>query len=212
MRELYLKEEIRERRVASSLGGKIHPMLDRINPKLLQSEPLERCKLGECRAACCLNGVWVDAREVEDLRAHAALILPHLPPHAQDAMEWFDGQSEPDEHSLSGFVMHSQVVEAPQHYGRRACVFLREDFKCGLQVAAQAAGLDPWRFKPFYCILHPLDLDDQGRITLDTTEAMMNEPGSCLRPSKHLTPLLVTFEPELRHMLGDKAYEELFNR
>ncbi len=187
-------------------------MSDLVNPRLLKSEPLQRCKLGECRAACCLNGVWVDLREVDDLRANAAVILPHLPPHAQDPDEWFDGQQEPDEHSLSGVVVHSQVVDAPWHYGGRACVFLRADFKCGLQVAAQAAGLDPWRFKPFYCILHPLDIDEQGRITLDSTLSMMNEPGSCLRPSHEPTPLLVTFEPELRHMLGDKAYEELLDR
>ncbi len=187
-------------------------MLDRINPRLLQSEPLKRCTLGECRAACCLNGVWVDLREVEDLQVNAALILPHLSGEAKDPAEWFEDRREPDEHALSGEVVHSRVVEDSKHYGGRACVFLRSDYKCGLQVAAVAAGLDPWRFKPFYCILHPLDLDEQGRITLDTTESMMNEPGSCLRPSREQTPLLVTFEPELRHMLGDKAYERLMNR
>ncbi len=184
-------------------------MLERINPRLLKSEPLQRCKLGECRAACCLNGVWIDLREVEDLQANAALILPHLPLEAQDPGEWFDERREPDEYALSGTAAHSRLVEAPNHYGGRACIFLRPDYKCGLQVAAEAAGLDPWRFKPFYCILHPLDMDEQGRITLDTTESMMNEAGSCLRPSRELTPLLITFEPELRHMLGDKAYEEI---
>ncbi|MHC1784105.1 MAG: hypothetical protein AB9891_15355 [Anaerolineaceae bacterium] len=75
--------------------------------------------------------------------------------------------------------------------------------------AADAAGEQSWRFKPYYCILHPLDIDPQGRITLDENRELLDEPGSCLRPAETDVPLLETFEPELRHLLGDKAYERL---
>jgi hypothetical protein len=78
-----------------------------------------------------------------------------------------------------------------------------------LQVAADAAGLHAWRFKPFYCILHPLDLDDEGRITLDETDELLAEVASCLRPAQKSLPLVDTFAAELRYLLGEKGYTEL---
>ncbi len=191
-----------------------HPpfLLERVAPRLYQSECMRRCELGECRAACCLYGVWIDRLEFQDLLAHAGLIRPHMPAGAEDPAVWLDERCEPDEHSLSGEVLHSQVVPAPWHYGGTACVFLRDDYKCALQVAADAAGLHPWRFKPFYCILHPLDLDDEGRITLDETGLLLDEEGSCLRPAGQPIPLAETFAPELRYLVGESAYQELLRR
>ena len=181
----------------------------RINPRLLQSECMQRCALDECRAACCLHGVWIDRVEAQEIRLNAPTIARHLEPENQNPADWFDGREEPDEYALSGWTVHSTVVPAADHYGETACIFLRRDHKCALQVAADAAGLHPWRFKPFYCILHPLDLDEEGRITLDETHLMLAEPGSCLRPADHSIPLLETFEPELRYLLGEKAYQQI---
>ncbi len=186
-------------------------MEKRINPRLLRAEPMRRCMLGECQAACCLHGVWIDRLEAQDIQQHADLILPHMPADCRDPLDWFDGREEPDEHATSGFTVHSTVLPAPEHYGETACIFLRSDHKCALQVAADANGLHPWRFKPFYCILHPLDLDEQGRITLDETDLMIAEEGSCLRACEEQIPLLETFEPELRYLLGEKAYQALVN-
>ncbi len=180
-----------------------------VNPRLLAREPMKRCALHACRAACCLHGVWVDLLEIQSILAGAALIAPHLEPENRDPRDWFDGREEPDENALSGFTGHSTVVEAPGHYGGTACIFLRGDHKCALQVAADAGGLHPWAFKPFYCVLHPLDLDEQGRITLDDTTLLLEEEGSCLRPSDRLIPLAETFEPELRYLMGEKAYQAL---
>ncbi len=179
-----------------------------INPRLLKSEPMQRCKLHQCKAACCLYGVWIDTQEWQNILAHADLIVPNMPEGYENPAGWLDGRQETDEFSQSGQVLHSVVVDAPAHYGGTACVFLRPDHKCALQVAADTAGLHPWQFKPFYCILHPLDLDEQGQITLDETELMLDEPGSCLRPASQLIPLLETFEPELRYFLGDERYQQ----
>ncbi len=180
-----------------------------INPRLLKSEPMQRCRLEECRAACCLYGVWLDKAEWAEIQANAAIIIPHMPSGWDDPSQWVDGREEEDEFVPSGRVVHSRVLTDPEHYGGIACVFLRKDHKCALQVAGQAAGEHPWRFKPFYCVLHPLDLDEQGRISLDDTDALLSEPGSCLRPSEIMNPLLETFEPELRYLLGDEGYCEL---
>ena len=100
---------------------------------------------------------------------------------------------------------HTTVIPSPKHYGETACIFLRiDDFICALQVAADIMGAHKWRFKPFYCILYPLDLDDQGRITLDEIELLLNEPASCLRVADEEIPLMETFAEELNYLLGKK--------
>ena len=83
------------------------------------------------------------------------LIREYMPPAQQNPGDWFDGREEQDPFVPSKRVVHSTVLETPDHYGGTACVFLRRDHKCALQVAANAAGQHPWHFKPFYCILHP---------------------------------------------------------
>jgi hypothetical protein len=180
-----------------------------INPRMLKSEPMQRCQLQECRAACCLYGVWLDQNEWADIRTNSPLIIPHMPRGLDKPDQWVDGREDTDEFVPSGKVIHSRVLPDPFHYGGTACVFLRSDHKCALQVAGQEAGLHPWRFKPFYCVLHPLDLDEQGRITLDVTEELLCEPGSCLRPADSVVSLLETFEPELRYLMGEEKYQEL---
>ena len=181
----------------------------RINPRLLGSEPLRRCQLDECHAACCLHGAWVDTVGIKDIRSHADMIAPQMPVDFTDPEDWFDERRESDPHAISGQVGHTTVLPVPDHYGGTACIFLRGDHKCALQTAAIQTHLHPWRFKPFYCILHPLDLDEYGRITLDHTDLMVAEPGSCLRPAPHPIPLLETFAEELCYLLGEKTYREL---
>ena len=192
-----------------SVSDKILAMKKAVNPRLGRSEPIQRCVLGECRAACCLYGVWIDRAEAQAIRDNAGLIAPYMPEQSRDPAGWFDGREEADEHTPSGRTVHSMVLPSPGHYGGTACVFLREDHKCALQTAAQENGMHPWRFKPFYCILHPLDLDEEGRITLDETSLLLEEPASCLRPAGRLIPLVETFEPELRYLLGEEDYQAL---
>lgn len=184
-------------------------MKRKISPRLCQSEPVQRCTLDECKAACCLYGVWIDRNEAQTIQDNAALIAPHMPAEQRDPAGWFDDREEPDEHTPSGWTKHSRVLTAPDHYGGTACVFLRADHKCALQVAAQDNDLHPWTFKPFYCILHPLDLDEEGQITLDEAGLLLEEPGSCLRPAREPIPLVETFEPELRYLLGEAGYQAL---
>jgi hypothetical protein len=184
-------------------------MLQNLSPRLLEAERLRRCRLDECQGACCLHGAWIDRVEADELLSHASIILPHLPEKGRELADWFDGRCEPDPHAISGEVVHTTVLPAPDHYGGTACIFLRSDHKCGLQAAAVAAGKHPWRFKPFYCILHPLDLDDEGRITLADRGSLTAEPASCLRSCEEHTPLPVTFEPELLYLMGEKAYRTL---
>ncbi|MBA3075563.1 MAG: DUF3109 family protein [Anaerolineae bacterium] len=182
---------------------------NRINPRMYDSEPLKRCCLEDCIGACCVFGVWIDPREVEDIIANASLILPTMPESAKNPGEWFVPVEDTDEHSPSGKVLHTAVENAPWHYGNTACVFCLTDGKCALQVAAVANNLHPWRFKPFYCLIHPIDQDELGRFTVDTVDALLAEKGSCLRASDETIPLIELFAPELEYLLGEKTYQAL---
>ncbi len=181
----------------------------RVNPRLLRAEPMQRCSLGQCQAACCLYGVWIDRLEAQEILRSAAAIAPYMDAANRDPGDWFDGREESDDNATSGRVLHSTVLPDDAHYGATACIFLRADRLCALQVAASANGLHPWHWKPFYCILHPLDLDEQGRITLDENALLLEEPGSCLRPADQPIPLVETFADELRYLLGQKAYQQI---
>jgi hypothetical protein len=180
-----------------------------LNPRLFDLEPLRRCRLEECGGACCQHGAWVDAVEARQILANRTQILPHLDHGSPAPEEWFEAPQEPDENALAGRVWHTLVLADELPHGGTACVFLRRDAKCALQLAAEAAAFHPWYWKPFYCILHPLDLDEQGRITLDETAALLAEPASCVRRTGSLTPLTATFAPELRYLLGDKEFQRL---
>jgi Fe-S-cluster containining protein len=173
-----------------------------LHPRLSEHARLKRCDFPACGAACCLYGAWVDLVEIDDILANAARIAPHLRAGQRDPAGWFTDEAEADEHALSGQVRHTSVLPDEAHYGGTACVFLRDDHKCALQVAGEASGEHPWRFKPFYCILHPLMLDEQGRITLDESEALAREPASCLRPADEAVQISTLFRDELDHLLG----------
>jgi hypothetical protein len=172
------------------------------HPRLETRARVARCDWPDCGAACCIYGAWVDKRHAEDILAHAAEISPHMEPEHADPCCWFDGQEEDDDHALSGKVVHTTILPNPEHYGGTSCIFLRKDMRCALQVAAEYTGQHPWRFKPFYCILHPLDLDDEGFITLDDLEVMLREPASCLRPAAEEVQVRELFTEELGYLLG----------
>ncbi len=176
----------------------------RIHPKMKESGPIQRCDWPNCKAACCIYGAWVDKRHAEDILAHADEIIPYMDEGHKSPDAWFDGQEEADDHALTGRVVHTTILPNPYHYGGTSCIFLRSDFKCALQVAAEANQEHKWRFKPFYCVLHPLDLDDLGRITLDEFDLLTKEPASCIRGTRRETPLAETFREELEYLLGSQ--------
>jgi len=183
-----------------------------LNSRLLKSENMQRCQLHDCQGACCLYGVWLGLQEKDAILQHEELIKKLLPDNLRNSQDWFEKKIESDPFIEGGQVIHTRVIKNSTHYGGTSCVFLNDDHKCVLQVLAEELKLHKWSLKPFYCILHPLDLDDDGRITLDETELLVNEKGSCLRFSQEKNSLLVTFEEELLYLLGYEKYQNIINK
>lgn len=194
------------------MSGETEPLRingKRVDRKLLEARPTQRCQTAECQSWCCTGGVWVDLWEKEKVLANAELIKPHLPPDRRDESLWFDGEQDDHLDFPSGRGEGTSVVEDLTHKAGQTCLFLRpEDRYCALQVASLANSQHPWSLKPLYCALHPLTMED-GFVELDDTNEIYIEGGHCQRESSEAVPLYVLFESELRLVLGDEGYEVL---
>ncbi len=181
-----------------------------VDPGLLEARAMRRCRLDECQSYCCSGGVWIHLRQVEDILAHQALIMPHLPPERRDPSLWFDGTVEPDEdYPEAGDCTGTAVVDDPTHPAGHTCVFLRPDRLCALQATGLANGEHPWRYKPFYCALHPLVLDG-GEVGLAEDSEMYQDGGNCNRPDPGtLIPLYQLFDVETKLVIGEAGYAAL---
>ncbi len=177
---------------------------------LLETRPTSRCRLEECQSYCCSGGVFIHTRQADDILAHKDLIIPHLPPDRQDPSLWFDGVIEPDEDYPEGGAMTgTSVVKDPTHPAGQTCIFLTANRRCALQTAGIAAGEHPWRFKPFYCALHPLEIIG-GKLKLADDNELYQEGGHCQRPSQNgVIPLYQLFELETKLVLGEEGYAQL---
>lgn len=169
---------------------------------------LRRCTLAECQAACCRYGTWVEQDLATLILANAPLIRQYMNPVCQ-TRDWFSDEVEPDEHVPGGRVVHTLVVSLVMKGHSEACVFLREDFKCSLQVAAESNAMHPWAWKPFYCIIHPLEISGDGSITIPDGRTLLAEKASCLRKSSRKHLLIDTLLPELEYLLGEKEVDKV---
>lgn len=179
-----------------------------ISPRMFLRETLQRCELHECRGACCAYGVWVDLQEKKVFEEHRELIQSCMDISEYEPGDWFFGEIENDSFTISGRVIHTRLVNRTNPFQRKTCIFLRTDHKCALQVASGKLGKHHWFLKPFYCVLHPLDLNDNEQITLDQTNILLEEEKSCLRYSEYLNAPIEIFEEELRFLLGDQKFQE----
>jgi len=180
----------------------------KVDRRLLEERLVTRCKLEQCRAACCGHGVYVDLADAGRIIDEADLIKRHLPPDRQDVKDWFDGKVEEDDGFPSGYQVGTEVVEDPGHPAGSRCVFLRPDNRCALQRAGIAAGRHPWDLKPFFCALYPLVLQGDA-LLLDEENELFSVGGSCQRADPVSVPLYVLFKEEMVLALGQKGYEQL---
>jgi hypothetical protein len=171
-----------------------------ISARLSEKTTLRRCRLDECRGACCLHGVWIDPLEREDILVNVSSIQPWMAAGRDNPAAWFGSTCEPEPAFPSGVVIPTSTLVNPGHYGGTECVFLRPDARCALQSAAEAAGMIPWRWKPFHCIIHPLTFDAEGMITLAPDEELASEPGSCFRAGEDQRPIRDWLDPEIRFL------------
>jgi hypothetical protein len=183
----------------------------KVDPHLLETRPLRRCRLEECQGYCCGGGVCISLAQVDDILTHASLFQPYMQPERRNPQDWFytDETHEDKDHPAGGLYTYTTVFDDPRHPYTYACVFLRPDRKCTLQLAGLENGEHPWRYKPFYCALHPIEFNDL-KVRLCDDNPIFKEGGSCCRTDpSHPVPLYVLFADELKLALSETGYAEL---
>lgn len=179
----------------------------RIDPSVLRKEPIQRCALQECMAACCTGGVWLAPGELPRIQESAGLIKPYLPPERRDESGWFS-PGEADENFPLGYEMGTTTVDDPLRPGQTCCVFLRPDRKCALQVTSIEHGLGWPGLKPYFCAIYPMYCEN-GVMSMDDDTPLDFEGAGCRRFSPEARPMYEVYHEEAILILGEDGYREL---
>jgi len=190
-----------------------------IDPRLMEERAITRCRIQQCRAACCADGVWLDYDHSRRILQHAALIQPFMPEERRDTSTWFDELHDDDPAFPSGRYTGTTTVEDATHPSGTTCRFLRpEDRYCAIQVASVAHGMDAWDLKPYYCRLFPIVdqyVDEHDRplpipmLTIDDENDLFSRGGSCAETCAATQPLFQIYAEEVAHVIGLDGYRRL---
>jgi len=172
-----------------------------VSEKLLAGRFSSSCATGNCTAACCRYGVFVDISEKENILAHTSLIQRHLEPGQEhDPEQWFEPEGMVDADFPSGHAIGTQ-------YRDHGCVFLDRSGRCTLQKAAVAEGMDRFALKPFFCVAFPITVE-HGTLTLDEPDFAKN-PACCGTVTGGPATVFDVCSEELQFVLGEDGFAEL---
>ena len=180
----------------------------KVDPRVLESQAVARCRVEECRAMCCSHGVYMDLADASRIIDEAELVKPNLPEAFRDVNNWFDGGVSEDTDFPSGWRVGTQVKPDRGKLEETSCVFLRPDNRCALQVTAVSLNRHKWDLKPYYCALYPLiRLGDT--LQLDDDNPLYRNGASCQRAEQVSVPMYELLQEELVLALGAEGYEHL---
>ncbi len=155
---------------------------------------------GICTAQCCTSGVWVDVREHAAILERKDLIKQYMDEtQTLDEGRWFEGHIENDPDFPSGQCIGTAVVNDK-------CAFLDRFGRCSIQRAAVAAGEHKWAWKPMFCVLFPIVIEN-GVVGFDPM--LQGEQPCCSIVSTFDVPLFAACKEELIYLLGKDGYVQM---
>jgi len=161
------------------------------------------CSVNRCNAACCQDGVMVDAHHRDVILGHASIIQEQMEEgQEQDPEAWFGKREVKDSDYPSGRAVSTRATQ-------RGCVFLDSKGLCVLQRAGEADGMGPFSLKPFFCVAFPITIDE-GVVKTDIPE-FTERPECCSVVTDGSMSVFDVCEFELRFVLGDEGYKELLS-
>lgn len=150
-----------------------------------------------CTSRCCSSGVWMDMHEHDVILQRRALIKQQMDEtQSRDQQAWFDGAVENDPDFPSGRCIGTAVIN-------NKCAFLDAVGRCSIQRAAVAAGEHPWAWKPLFCVLFPLVIEDS---VIGFDPMLQGEEQCCSISTVFTTPLFRACKAELTYLLGEDGY------
>jgi len=184
----------------------------KIDKALFQSKALNMCRLEECQGSCCNNGAYVSVEQSHQIIANKDLFLPFLSRERQDADLWFEKKEFVDaDHPFKLLSVGTQTIIDSDYMFGKSCIFLRKDWLCAIQLGSVNAGKHPWKYKPLYCVLHPLDFAD-GILTFKKYDPPENFERRCFgSDNAEPTALYKLFHQEIKFLLSESGFAELDN-
>lgn len=170
-----------------------------IDPLIFTHKFVKSCDVCVCSGECCYYGVYTDIKEYEKIMSVKERIITAMDDsQTKNIDEWFE-EPEEDPDFESGVAVGTEVYNGK-------CVFLDKQGFCTLQKMALNENEFKWKYKPLYCILFPLVID-QGAITVDTDH--LGRMHYCNKPDNQSSTIFECCKNELMHLLGEKGFEEL---
>ncbi|MSP90375.1 MAG: hypothetical protein EXR79_00990 [Myxococcales bacterium] len=181
----------------------------RVDPALFDPARGERCRIDECHAACCSNGIWVDVHQAQRILAHAADVIPLLQPGCTDPDQWFGDETWEHPDFPAGVGIPTALIDRPELANAPRCVLLMADWRCALQVASERLGLGWPGLKPFDCATFPL-LRSEGELQWDAESVGELGGADCQRPTAgRPAPRHEVFRIEVELSLGRHGADAL---
>lgn len=183
-----------------------------VSDNLLEPALGEHCGPGECQAACCVGGIWVDLLEVQRILDHAEALRPFMAPqYAGNEDLWFEDEDHEHADFPSGVAVPTRTVPRPADPEQDGCIFLRADHLCALHVASDALGLGWPGLKPFECATYPIRRSE-GVVGYDEETAVAHPHADCQRHGTGTRPRFQVFKTEIELAIGQKAWATLVER
>jgi hypothetical protein len=153
-----------------------------------------------CTSTCCSGGVYADIAERDRILADREIIKKYMDSTQNlDDATWFDAEEAEDEDFRSGRCVGTTVVNDK-------CVFLNSVGHCSLQSAAMAEGKHKWFWKPFYCVLFPIEVSSK---VISFDPMLQDEEACCTLRERFDIPLFQGCREELIHILGEDGYARI---
>ncbi len=154
----------------------------------------------KCNGECCNYGVYADLKEYETILSIKDKIIPHMDEtQPTDSSVWFEAVVDDDDFE-SGKCAGTEV-----HNGK--CVFLDSKGLCSIQKLAIAENVNPWFYKPLYCILFPLTIFE-GALTIDSEH--IDRLHHCNKVDAGNFPTMFeSCKQEIIHLFGEENYQQM---
>lgn len=181
------------------------------DPNLLAAATGRSCAPGECQAACCVGGIWVDLLHVQRILDHAEAIRPHMHPvYAVNEDLWFAEESYAHADFPSGIALETTTAPRVGKPGVDGCIFLDAEHLCALELASGKLGMAWPGLKPLECALYPLRLSE-GVLSYDETTTAEHPESTCQRPdvSGEVQPRYVVFRRAVELTIGRAGWDAL---
>lgn len=128
--------------------------VSKIGTRMTKKIYIKGATVRNCDGSCCKHGSTASVVERDKILKHAAIVKREMTSRGRkNTALWFTTRIMKDEDFTAGKTVYTRIVDG-------ACVFLRDDKLCALQVASEKKLGAPYALKPAICLLWPISVRD----------------------------------------------------